>query len=298
MIEPAFPLLEIVAAETGAEFEHGERWFMIRGDMAQILLHRCFPGVDHLITDPPYSEHVHKSVRSSKRNDMADRDTFPCRTRRTVDLGFEHLAPEQRNQLAEFAASHVSRWTLVFSDVESCHEWRRSLEATGLDYVRTGIWERIGGSPQFTGDRPAAGFEAVTMCSAPEVEAFTLCHRCGRKRWNGGGHAAVYRFPVVANRKGVEDPRCHTTQKPEELMRKLVLQFSDVGDLICDPFTGSGTTGAAAVKFERRFIGIERDPEHFATACERLRAAELGRISVRAHKRSQNALFDLPPPAK
>ena len=56
-------------------------------------------------------------------------------------------------------------------------------------------------------------------------------------------------------------------------MRDLVSLFSDEGATILDPFMGSGTTGVAAVKLGRRFIGIEREPKYFDIACRRIRDA-------------------------
>jgi DNA modification methylase len=53
-------------------------------------------------------------------------------------------------------------------------------------------------------------------------------------------------------------------------MSELVLDFTQPGDLICDPFMGSGTTGIACVKTHRRFVGIERDPKWFDLACRRI----------------------------
>jgi len=61
--------------------------------------------------------------------------------------------------------------------------------------------------------------------------------------------------------------------KPPALMESLVRDFTDPGELICDPFAGSGTTGVACLRLGRRFIGWERDPKYHAVAVKRLRAA-------------------------
>ena len=65
----------------------------------------------------------------------------------------------------------------------------------------------------------------------------------------------------------------HPTQKPIELMGEYVLNSSEPGWLVCDPFMGSGTTGVACVRTGRRFVGIEIDETHFETACERIAKA-------------------------
>jgi len=67
--------------------------------------------------------------------------------------------------------------------------------------------------------------------------------------------------------------RVHPNQKPDGLIQRLVEAHSLPGDTVLDPFMGSGTTGVAALREGRRFIGIELDPDHFATACRRIEAA-------------------------
>ena len=242
---------------------HGEAtWCVAEGEcvaaMAAISGER---RVDAVITDPPYSEQVHKSVRSAKRSEMPDVKDFKCRTRRVVDLGFEHMTDDVRESVADQVERLCKRWVAIFSDVESCHLWRGAF--VDFDYIRTAEWRRIGGAPQFTGDRPASGFEAIT-----------LMHPKGRKKWNGGGKAGSYEFPIVANRKGQQGSRLHPTQKPVELMMALVADFTDPGDIVLDPFCGSGSTGEACLVLGRRFVGIERMPEHVETARQRLAAVD------------------------
>jgi site-specific DNA-methyltransferase (adenine-specific) len=62
----------------------------------------------------------------------------------------------------------------------------------------------------------------------------------------------------------------HPTQKPVALFDYLVRTYTDAGNVICDPFMGSGTTGVAAVKLGRKFTGIEIDPGYFDIACKRI----------------------------
>ncbi len=68
--------------------------------------------------------------------------------------------------------------------------------------------------------------------------------------------------------------RHHQTEKPVALMRQLVALFSIPGDLVLDPFMGSGTPGVAAIELGRRFVGIELNPGYFDVACKRIAAAE------------------------
>jgi site-specific DNA-methyltransferase (adenine-specific) len=85
--------------------------------------------------------------------------------------------------------------------------------------------------------------------------------------------AVVSRMVCFARPYGHVETRVHTTQKPLALMEALIRDFTDHGELICDPFAGSGTTGVAALRMGRRFIGWEKDPRYHAIAMKRLSAA-------------------------
>lgn len=234
-----------------------DEWVTIyHGDCREVLPSLEDDSVAHVITDPPYSEHVHS--KSRRGQELPDAGEYRACIARARELGFDSMTPDLMAFTAQEVARLARRWSLVFSDVELAGDWRQALTETGLDYVRTGAWVKEGATPQFTGDRPASGFEAVT-----------IAHRKGRKRWNGGGKHAVWAVPIVLNRGGNE-PRLHTTQKPEGLMNLLVSQFTDAGETVLDPFMGSGTTLLAAKHYGRRAIGIERQERYCEVAVKRL----------------------------
>lgn len=208
--------------------------------------------VDVTLTDPPYSEHVHKSNRKGL---TAHAGVFSERR----ELGFECLDPEVRLAVSLWVAAHTTRWIGVFSDTESSHLWSHDLVAAGSEYIRTAFWHKVGGAPQFTGDRPAVACEAIT-----------LCHQKGRKQWNGGGRQGIYSVPIVVKRGGPNEIRVHTTQKPIDLMLQLVADFSNEGETIFDPFMGSGTTLVAAKQIGRKAIGIELNEAYCEIAAQRL----------------------------
>jgi DNA modification methylase len=102
----------------------------------------------------------------------------------------------------------------------------------------------------------------------------------GHARWNAGGKRGVYTHNV----NNPERTGLHPTEKPRRLMAEIIGDFSNPGQLICDPFMGSGTTGVAAVQMGRRFIGIELNPTYFDIACRRIEDAQRqGRLFGEAH---------------
>ncbi len=83
--------------------------------------------------------------------------------------------------------------------------------------------------------------------------------------------------------KGEDGKKAHPTQKPEALLHRVLLASTKPGDLVLDPFFGTGTSGAVAKRLGRRYIGIERDAEYAKLARERIRAvipAEIDAVST------------------
>ncbi len=90
--------------------------------------------------------------------------------------------------------------------------------------------------------------------------------------------------------KGADGKKLHPTQKPQALLEKIILSSSKPGDLILDPFFGTGTTGAIAKKFKRHFLGIEQDPLFVQEATKRI-----ANITPVSNTLTQGALEVKPP---
>ena len=93
---------------------------------------------------------------------------------------------------------------------------------------------------------------------------------------------------IVFRPMSMDGGKLHPTQKPIEVMRWCVGHLPDTAETILDPYMGSGTTGVAAVKMNRKFIGIEREPSYFDIACKRISDA----------LKQPDMFVELPKPAK
>lgn len=231
-------------------------WTLHRGsclDSVTGLASLADKSVDVTITDPPYEAEAHTKGRRTKRNGgVCVPEVLP----------FAAIDEDTRCGVALQMARVTRRWVLVFCQTEAAQPWAQALVAGGLDYVRTMIWVKPDGQPQFTGDRPGVGYESIVVA-----------HHPGRKRWNGGGRTGVFVENKGAGR-APGSPAPHPTTKPLPLMRELVELFSDPGELVLDPFAGSGSTGVACNQLGRNFIGWELNDEYHAIATRRLNGDE------------------------
>ena len=246
--------------------ETGDGWELRLGDCLDPETGLAsLESVDHVITDPPYEAQAHTKQRRLKKTGSKAAKVI------AAPLSFGEIGEGERAGL--FSAVNVRRWAVAFCQAEAVQAWRDAMEGSGLVWKRACVWIKPDAQPQLTGDRPGMGYESMAVSHPP-----------GRSRWNGGGKVGVYRFNK--NRSDLKRTG-HPTQKPLALMEALVSDFTNPGELICDPFAGSGTTGVACVRLGRRFIGWEKDPDFFEIAVKRLRGT-----------REQRQLFQASDPGK
>jgi len=246
-------------------------WTLHHGDCIEWMRSLPDKSVDHVIADPPYEAAAHTAGRRIRGK------TLPGGGREivTVPLSFPPISAAERSAAGAEIARVVRRWALVFCQIEAAMLWVEALRP--LAYKRTCLWVKPDGQPQLSGDRPGMGYECIVAC-----------HPSGRSRWNGGGKLGVF-TQTKTPLGGAKNP--HPTTKPLPLMLELVSLFTDPGETILDPFAGSGTTGVAALRLGRHFLGAEMDATHHATATARLRAEESG-STLGAVRAGQLALIE------
>lgn len=246
-----------------ADQMEGKRWMIYEGRWEDVLPDDL--RVDHIISDPPFTDHVSAKQRGNKKVGGKSK---------AVDwqLSFDGVKPEE---LLPGLLPRCKRWAIFFCAIEQIGAY----QAAAPDwYLRGGVWVKESPTPQITGDRPGQWGESLAILHSPK----------GRKRWNHGGHAAYWFGPTARG-----DDRLHETPKPVWLMRELIEQFTEEGDIILDPYCGSATTGVAALLTGRRFIGCEMQPRYAQIARDRLTALEQDGVKLADALAGQMGLFSV-----
>lgn len=258
----------VQAVEMAAVLSGERQWCVIEADCLHVLPWLPDKSVGHVLQDPPYEAEAHtkfRTTRAVKEGRMSD-----------AAIDFAPITTDLRAEVSAEGVRIGRGWLLAFCQVEAVGAWRSVLEAAGATWGRGQVWVKPDSSPQFTGDRPAQGFECIATAWCGE----------GRMSWNGGGRRGVYQHCINSG-----DGNDHPTQKPDKLMLDLVRLFTDPGEVILDCFAGSGTTGVAALRLGRRAILIERDPKYAAIARQRMEAEERGQ-SLKEYRAGQRTLWE------
>jgi len=138
----------------------------------------------------------------------------------------------------------------------------QALKRQGLWLINDIVWCKRNAPPLFTCNRFVPSTELIWLAAKSKAYYFDYAEA---KRRNGGKQMRNY-WEINAQRHVTP----HPTEKPEILLERMVAIGSRPGDLVLDPFMGSGTTGVAAKRMGRRFAGCEINPEYFRIARDRL----------------------------
>lgn len=242
----------------------GPGWELRLGDYRDVLADvEC----DALITDPPYSDRTHAGHDSRQAYDASG----PCGNRRRQELG---LPPNRRAlSYASWSPADVAAFLREWSPRSV--GWIVALTSHGLMIayqdaaIEAGRCEFApvpccisGMTCRLSGDGPSS-WAVYAMVSRPRSAAWLAERK--RRRDERGAPKALPGFYA-----GPREEQEHIGGKPLWLMRALVRDYSEPGDLVCDPCAGGGTTLLAAAMEGRRAIGAERDPETWRKAVARL----------------------------
>ncbi|HZG46199.1 MAG TPA: site-specific DNA-methyltransferase [Allosphingosinicella sp.] len=229
-------------------------------------------SVDMIFADPPYNLQLGGELfrPEGSRVDAVDDhwDKFNS---------FAHYDAFTRDWLA--AAKRVLKPNGTIWVIGSYHNIFRvgaAVQDLGYWILNDIVWRKTNPMPNFRGTRFTNAHETLIWASRSEDSRYTFNYRTMKALNDELQMRSDWVIPICAGQeriKGEEGHKAHPTQKPEALLYRVLLACTNKGDVVLDPFFGTGTTGAVAKRLGRRFIGIEREGRYVEVAKARIAAA-------------------------
>jgi modification methylase len=261
---------------------------IIQGDCVRAMRKLAAGSVDLVFADPPYFLRLKGELHrpNNTRVDAVDDAWDRYESVEDYDAFTRQWLAEARRLLKPDGAI----W--VIGTYHNIFRLGTALQDLGFWILNDVVWRKTNPMPNFRGKRLTNAHEtliwATTSASARPVFNYDAL-----KELNEGLQMrSDWLLPICAGAerlKGADGAKAHPTQKPEALLHRVLVGTTNAGDVVLDPFFGSGTTGAVAKRLGRRFIGIERDPAYVAIARERIAAVRAWEPQALAVTRGRRA---------
>ena len=262
---------------------------IVEGDCVEAMNRLPAGSVDLVFADPPYNLQLKGALKrpDESRVDAVDDawDKFP---------GLDAYDRFTRAWL--YAARRVLKPDGALWVIGSYHNiFRVGAALQDLDYwlLNDVVWRKTNPMPNFRGKRFTNAHETLIWAAKSEQARYTFNYEAMKALNDDLQMRSDWTLPICTGHERLKDAegrKAHPTQKPEALMHRVLLASTNPGDVVLDPFFGTGSTGAAAKRLGRRFIGIEREAQYADVARARLDAIapfEEAALSVTRPKRAE-----------
>jgi len=245
-------------------------------------------SVDMVFADPPYNLQLGGDLFRPEggRVDAVDDDWDKFDTFATYDTFTRAWLKEARRILKP----NGTLW--VIGSYHNIFRVGAALQDAGYWILNDIVWRKSNPMPNFRGTRFTNAHETLIWASKSEDSRYTFNYRTMKALNDDLQMRSDWVLPICSGGERVKTDgiKAHPTQKPESLLYRVLLACTNKGDVVLDPFFGTGTTGAVARRLGRNWIGIEREAKYVKVARERIASTlELDESAMRtmASKKSQ-----------
>ncbi len=246
---------------------------IIQGDSLDVLPKLPEKSVDVVFADPPYNLTLRGDLwrPNQTRVDAVtdDWDQF------SSFQEYDHFTHQWLSAVRRVMKSKSSIW--ISGTYHNIFRVGAILQDLGFWVLNTVSWKRPNAMPNFNGTRLKNDVEYIIWAKKSEGSRYHINYRL-LKRFNEGKQlGSVWEIPICSGAERLTDAngeKLHSTQKPEELLRRILLASGKPGDLVLDPFSGTGTTAAVAKELHMGYIGIERAERYIQPSRERIAAKQ------------------------
>ncbi|MCB1386393.1 MAG: site-specific DNA-methyltransferase [Nitratireductor sp.] len=265
------------AARIGRGAASAPSWVnsIIKGDCVAALERLPENSVDVIFADPPYNLQLEGSLHrpDQSRVDAVDDDW---------DKFSDFAAYDAFTRAWLLAARRVLKPTGTIWVIGSYHNIFRVgtvLQDLGFWVLNDIIWRKTNPMPNFRGRRFTNAHETLIWASPDRnAKGYTFNYEAMKMANDEVQMRSDWLFPICTGHERLKDgngDKVHPTQKPEALLHRVLMASTAPGDVVLDPFFGSGTTGAVAKRLGRNFVGVEREQAYIDAALERIARVEV-----------------------
>ncbi|NLC55227.1 MAG: site-specific DNA-methyltransferase [Armatimonadetes bacterium] len=245
---------------------------ILQGDCREILETLPEQSVDLIFADPPYNLQLpDQELRRPNLTRVAGVDDAWDAFASFAD--YDAFTRQWLSACRRVMKETATLW--VIGTYHNIHRVGTILQDLGYWILNEITWVKTNPMPNFRGVRFANAHETLLWAKkSARQRRYTFNYQL-MKHLNGGKQMrSDWRLPICrgAERLQVNGQKVHSTQKPEALLERVILATTSPGDVVLDPFFGTGTTGAVARRLGRHWVGIERDARYIAAARQRIAA--------------------------
>ena len=242
---------------------------ILEGDCVTEMARLPDKSVDMIFADPPYNLQLGGDLfrPEGSRVDAVDDewDKFESLT------AYDNFTRDWLEQARRILKDDGTIW--VIGSYHNIYRVGALLQDADFWILNDVVWRKTNPMPNFRGTRFTNAHETLIWCAKDEKARYTFNYRAMKALNDDLQMRSDWLLPICAGAervKGEDGAKAHPTQKPEALLYRILLACTKPGDVVLDPFFGTGTTGAVARRLGRRWIGIEREPTYAKVARERI----------------------------
>jgi modification methylase len=247
---------------------------IISGDCIETMQSLPEASVDMVFADPPYNLQL-EGERHRPNNSRVDG------VEEAWDRFDDFASYDRFSEAWLSAARRILKPDGTLWVIGSYHNIFRvgaRLQDLGYWILNDVVWRKTNPMPNFRGRRFTNAHETMIWCARDREGRYRFNYEAMKSLNDDLQMRSDWLLPICNGGERLKDgdgKKAHPTQKPEALLHRVILASTQPGDLVLDPFFGTGTTGVVAKRLGRNYIGIERDAGYIATAEKRLSATPM-----------------------
>jgi modification methylase len=262
---------------------------IIAGDCIEVMNSLPEASVDLIFADPPYNLQLKGDLH---RPDNSQVDAVDDAWDQFASFAaYDKFTQDWLKAARRLLKPHGAIW--VIGSYHNIFRVGAALQDAGYWILNDVIWRKSNPMPNFRGKRLTNAHETMIWASKSEGAKYTFNYESLKSLNDGVQMRSDWVLPLCTGHERLKDDngdKAHPTQKPESLLHRVLVGSTNPGDVVLDPFFGTGTTGAVAKMLGRDYIGIEREAAYRSVAEKRLaniRKFDRDALQVSTSKRAE-----------